>query len=131
MNDTQASPRNANRVLVVDDDPDILDTVDLYFSERGFDVVTARSGTEGLNQVHVAPPDLIILDLMMPGMSGTEFMVRLRELGIHIPIIIITADTEAPRRMKGRTGDGLFLKPFKLSELAAATERVLERAPGH
>lgn len=114
---------------MVDDDPDILETVDLYLSERGLAVVTARNGSEALHQVHVSPPDIILLDLMMPGMSGAEFMVRLRELGIQIPIIIITADTEAPRRLPGRLGDGLFLKPFKLSELATAIERVLARAP--
>ena len=115
--------RPSTRVLVVDDDPDILNTLKLYLSEYGYTVIVARSGAEAMRLVNVEPPDIMLLDLMMPGMSGTELMVRLREMGMHVPIIIISADVDAPKRVRGHAMQGVLIKPFNLGEMRALIDR--------
>jgi DNA-binding response OmpR family regulator len=69
----------------------------------------------------------MLLDLMMPGMSGTELMLHLREIGMHIPTIVISADTEAPRRMRGQRTEGILIKPFSLASLLPIIERQVDR----
>jgi DNA-binding response OmpR family regulator len=86
-------------------------------------VFVARSGAEAMRLVNVEPPDIMLVDLMMPGMSGTELMVRLREMGMHVPIIIISADVDAPKRVRGHAMQGVLIKPFNYAELRAMIDR--------
>lgn len=111
--------------MVIDDDPDILVSISMYLRDFGYKVTTAKSGNEALRLLMLDTPDIILLDLMMPGMSGTELMVRLRDMGVHVPIIIITADTDAPRRVKGHHQQGLLIKPFRMAEMKDAVEGLL------
>ncbi len=123
------SVRRSTRVLVVDDDPDILNTLKLYLSEFGYTVIGARSGAEAMRLVNVEPPDIMLVDLMMPGMSGTELMVRLREMGLHVPIIIISADVDAPRRVRGHAMQGVLIKPFNFEEMRSLIDRYVSGKP--
>ena len=84
------------RVLVVDDDPGILKLVERALGSRGYQVLTADSGTEGLNQIHSQKPDIVILDKVMPDIEGFEIARRLRrdpDLA-HIPIVILTGASQ-------------------------------------
>lgn len=113
--------------MVVDDDVDILRSVGLYLTESGYEVVTCKSAGEALRAIRTFTPDVILLDLIMPGMSGTELMVRLRETGIQVPIIIITADAEAPRKLRGHRQQGLLVKPFNFAEMRESIDRLAAR----
>lgn len=121
----ESSERNpAPRVLIVDDDLDILEMVRVYLNDHGYLVSTAPSASDALRQISLDPPDVLVLDLMMPGMSGTELMLRLRDMGLHLPTIIISGDAEAPRRLRGHSTAGLLTKPFALSELLNRIRRM-------
>lgn len=115
--------------MIVDDDVDILQSVGRYLTEVGYEVLTAKSAAEALRAIRTFIPDVLLLDLIMPGMSGTELMVRLRETGIQVPIIIITADTEAPRKLRGHRQQGLLVKPFNFAEMREAIDQLAARPP--
>lgn len=112
---------------MVDDDTEILTAVSLYLSQFGYGVVTAKSGGEALRQAQLDPPDVMLVDLIMPGMSGAELMVRLRETGVHVPIIVITADTDAARKLRAGSRQAILVKPFNFADMREA----IERAAGH
>lgn len=111
------------RVMVVDDDTDILTSVSLYLSQFGYDVVTAKSGGEALRLAQLDTPDVMLVDLIMPGMSGAELMVRLRETGVHVPVIVITADTDAARKLRAGSRQAILVKPFNFADMREAVER--------
>ncbi len=127
MSSTHAEGLRAARILVVDDDVDILTVISLFLREQGADVATADNAQDALHRIQVSPPEVLVLDLMMPGMSGAELMVRLREMGLHVPTIVITADTEAPRKLRRDGQEGMLLKPFAMAELAEAIIRLRAR----
>src|SRR6185295_14972388 len=87
-------------VLAIDDEPGILSVIKMELSERGFRVVTANSGKEGLDLAEKHRPDLILLDLMMPDMSGTEVLRDLRERSA-VPVIILTARRGDADKVRG------------------------------
>ena len=113
-------------VLVVDDDPDILEAVCEILSMEGYRVAEARHGAEGLERVAAERPALILLDLMMPVMDGVAFVeaLRARHPGAAIPVVVISADGN-PQRAEGLGARAFLAKPFDievlLSEVAAAT----------
>ncbi len=118
-------------VLVVDDDRPITDLLRRTLAHAGFTVSIAASGSEGLQAVVDRPPDLIILDVMMPGMDGFEVCRRLREGGTTVPILMLTARDAVPDRVAGLRGgaDDYLAKPFALDELLARVEVLLRRGP--
>lgn len=122
------TPR-ATRVLVVDDDVDFLQAVKMYLSELGFSVDTAKNGAEALRRINIGAPDVLLLDLVMPGMSGTELMVRLREMGLQLPTIVVSGDAEAPRRLRGQAAQGILIKPFSFTDLLPLIRRFAPAAP--
>jgi DNA-binding response OmpR family regulator len=114
------------RILVVDDDPRLLHIVAMYLGIEGFDVATASNGEEGLREVDAHRPDLIILDIMMPGMDGIEACRRIRsnpETG-DIPILMFSAlsgDDDVERaRLAG--ANHLITKPFNLVGLGSVVK---------
>jgi DNA-binding response OmpR family regulator len=114
------------RILVVDDDPRLLHIVAMYLGIEGFDVATASNGEEGLREVDARRPDLIILDIMMPGMDGVEACRRIRsnpETG-DIPILMFSAlsgDDDVERaRLAG--ANHLITKPFNLVGLGSVVK---------
>lgn len=117
------------RILVVDDDPRLRHIVDLFLSLEGFDVAQAESGEDCLNQIAVAIPDLVILDIMMPGMDGIEACKRIRSnpKTARIPVLMFSAlsgDVDVENaRLAG--ANHLITKPFNLVGLGAVVRSFL------
>jgi two-component system OmpR family response regulator len=116
-------------VLVVDDEEYIRDLVRTALSFSGFEVAVAADGVTALNEVQRLQPDLIILDINMPGFDGFEVVRRLRDAGDSTPVIFLTARDSAEDKLSGFTkgGDDYVTKPFSLEELVARVEAVLRR----
>lgn len=114
--------------MLVDDDKTLLRFVGEHLEEEGYEVVTADRGPKALRAFFDARPDLVLLDVMMPGMDGWEVCARLRELA-DTPIIMLTAKTEEPDKLRGfRLGvDDYITKPFSLAELGARARAILAR----
>jgi len=119
------------KILIVDDEEDILDLVDLSLTADGFDVITARSGPEALEKVREEMPDLILLDISMPDMDGYEVMRRLKgdRRTSSIPIIMLTAASDKRDKVRSFSAgaDDYVVKPFDADELTARIEAVLSR----
>ncbi|MGH2583620.1 MAG: response regulator [Dehalococcoidia bacterium] len=106
------------RVLVIDDDPDILSTVEQILAIEGYDVIAARNGAEALRALDSSNPDVILLDLMMPVMDGWEFRRRLLlHPAAETPVIVISADRDIARKARSIDADGYVAKPFSLDDL--------------
>jgi two-component system KDP operon response regulator KdpE len=122
---------NEKRLLIVDDDQRLLEALVLYFDKQGYRVYTAREGADGLRQLYKVHPDLVILDIMLPRMSGWEVCERIRQM-TNVPIIMLTARGQESDRVKGLEmgADDYVAKPFSLRELAARVEAVLRRSQG-
>jgi DNA-binding response OmpR family regulator len=120
----------AKTVLVVDDDAKTVELVKLYLNRDGYRVITANDGVTALNMARESHPDLIILDLMLPGMSGLDVCRRVREES-DIPIVMLTARTTEEDRVTGLDlgADDYVIKPFSPRELAARARAVLRRLP--
>jgi len=122
----------SERILVVDDDPDILQFVRLNLELDGFEVDLAGGGREALERAAEAPPDLMLLDVMMPEIDGLSVLRRLRsDPGTSsIPVIVLTARSLAEDRVKGLDlgADDYITKPFDLEELIARVRTVLRRS---
>jgi DNA-binding response OmpR family regulator len=118
-----------NKVLIVDDDVTLARFLSEFFVEDGFQTVTALNGAEALRQAYKEHPDIVILDVMMPGMDGWEVCARLREMS-RIPIILLTGKTTEADKLRGfRLGiDDYVTKPFSFAELAARVRAVLARS---
>jgi two-component system alkaline phosphatase synthesis response regulator PhoP len=121
----------AKRVLVVDDDAKTVELVKLYLNRDGYRVLTAYDGVEALRLAREGHPDLIVLDLMLPGMDGLEVCQTLRAES-DVPIIMLTAKTTDQDKLKGLDlgADDYVTKPFSPRELAARVRAVLRRLPG-
>ncbi|MCO5986782.1 response regulator transcription factor [Actinoallomurus spadix] len=119
------------RVLVVDDDPTVADVVSRYLLRDGHEVVCVADGHAALRAAEERPPDLVVLDLMLPGIDGLEVCRRLRERW-PVPIVMLTALGEETDRLIGlETGaDDYVTKPFSPRELALRVKSVLRRARG-
>jgi len=118
-----------SKVLLVDDDRTLLHFVGEFLEREGFAVVTAGSGADALRLLYQERPDLVALDVMMPGMDGWEVCARMRELS-DTPVILITAKTSESDKLRGfRLGvDDYITKPFSLAELVARIRAILARA---
>ena len=119
------------RVLVVDDDVKTVELVKLYLNRDGYRVLTSHDGLEAVRLAHEAHPDLIVLDLMLPGMDGLEICRTIREES-DVPIIMLTARTADEDKLAGLGlgADDYVTKPFSPRELAARVRAVLRRLPG-
>jgi DNA-binding response OmpR family regulator len=119
------------RVLVVDDDPTVSDVVRRYLEREGLDVEVLADGAVALERALAVPPDLVVLDLMLPGLSGLEVCRRLRER-LPVPIVMLTALGEESDRVLGLEygADDYVTKPFSPRELTLRVLSVLRRAAG-
>jgi pilus assembly protein CpaE len=120
------------RVLVIDDDPGILNLVNTALNKRGYDVFTAANGTEGLNRIQDTKPDIVILDKVMPDIDGFEVARRLRREPdfAHVPIVILTGASQLGDKLDAFNAgaDDYLTKPFEVDELAARLAALLRRA---
>ena len=120
------------RLLVVDDEPNILELLSASLRFAGFDVVTATNGADALAQAGATAPDLVVLDVMMPGMNGFDVAHELRRGGNRVPVVFLTAKDSTEDRVEGLTigGDDYVTKPFSLEEVVARIRAVLRRTSG-
>ncbi|WNG42301.1 response regulator [Archangium minus] len=117
-------------VLVVDDDPDILEALSEILEAEGFEIRRARNGKEALERLEPDPPQLILLDLMMPVMDGWEFAQRMRQKSsvARIPIIVLSADRNVGSKATDIGAVGHLAKPFELNDLLDMVRRSLGQA---
>ncbi len=119
------------KILIVDDDPDIRDVLTIILESRGYQVVTAQNGIEGLANLKAEKPDLMILDLLMPKMDGFGVMKELREASWaefkNMPIMILTSVGEEPARRRYQLETAVELGMDDYVEKPIAPEALLER----
>ena len=120
------------RILIVEDDPDIAELVGRYLDKAGFITDRVASGREALTAIAARPPDLLVLDLMLPHVDGLEVcrVLRANETTAAIPIIMLTARAEESERIVGLElgADDYLAKPFRPNELVARVRALLRRA---
>lgn len=116
------------KILAIDDDKTLLRFLGEYLEGEGFEILTTDRGGKALKLFYSERPDLVVLDVMMPGMDGWEVCARIRELA-DTPVIMLTAKASEPDKLRGfRLGvDDFVTKPFSLAELGARIKAVLSR----
>ncbi len=119
------------KILIVDDDPHINELIQLYFEADGFETVTSLDGNEAIRVYKKEKPDLIILDLMLPGQSGFDVLRELRKFS-DVPVIMLTARGETLDQVVGLElgADDYVTKPFEPKELIARVNAILRRVKG-
>jgi len=120
------------RLLVVDDEPDIVELLSASLRFAGYDVSSAANGKEALELAKSFRPDLVLLDVMMPGMDGFSVLTRLRGEGHRVPVLFLTARDATEDKVRGLTtgADDYVTKPFSLSEVLARIGAILRRSNG-
>jgi two-component system, OmpR family, response regulator len=120
---------DGTRILVVDDEASITELVSMALRYESFTVKTAHSGREALDAVAAFDPDLVVLDIMMPGIDGFEVARRLRNGDSALPILFLTARDATEDKVRGLTlgGDDYVTKPFSVEELVARIRAILRR----
>ncbi|HEV3226434.1 MAG TPA: response regulator transcription factor [Acidimicrobiales bacterium] len=120
------------QVLVVDDEASIVDAVATALRYEGFDVREAVTGRAALSAAQEDPPDLVVLDVMLPDLDGIEVTRRLRADGIRVPVLFLTARDSVEDKVAGLTvgGDDYVTKPFSLAEIVARAHAILRRTQG-
>ena len=126
------TPAPEARLLVVDDEPSILELLSVTLRFAGFEVATATNGADALNKARDFAPDLLVLDVMMPGLDGFSVASTLRGRGDQVPVVFLTAKDATEDRVQGLTlgGDDYVTKPFSLEEVVARIRSVLRRTSG-
>ena len=121
------------RILVVEDEEKVASFIRKGLEEEHYAVDLALEGTEGLHMAETNPYDLIVLDLMLPGLDGFQFVRRLREEGIDTPILILTARDSVESKVRGLDlgADDYLTKPFAFAELLARVRALLRRGKPH
>jgi two-component system, OmpR family, response regulator len=117
------------KLLVVDDEPDIVELLSASLKYHGYEVATAASGRQAMEEARRFRPDMILLDVMMPELDGFDVLRRLRGEGTRTPVLFLTARDATEDKIKGLTlgGDDYVTKPFSLSEILARIQAVLRR----
>jgi len=125
------APPVAARVLIIEDDPTVAEVVGRYLAREGYDVVIESDGATGLERALADPPELVVLDLMLPSLGGLEVCKRIRAAA-PVPVIMLTALGEETDRIVGLElgADDYVAKPFSPRELTARVKAVLRRANG-
>lgn len=117
------------KVLIIDDEENVCELVSLYFTKAGYDVICAADGGEGLDRLRDQRPDIVILDLMLPGMDGIDVCKEIRKTS-NVPLVMLTARVDEVDRVLGLEigADDYVTKPFSPRELLARIKAVLRRA---
>lgn len=122
--------KNPNRgILIVEDDPDISHLIEIHLNDIAFNADIVHNGVDGLNRASNNDYQLIILDLMLPGMDGLELCRRLRSMAINTPVLMLTAKSSEFDRVLGLElgADDYLTKPFSIKELQARVKAILRR----
>jgi two-component system OmpR family response regulator len=120
---------NGKRILVVDDEPSIVDAVSTALRYEGYEVTEASTGRDALEAVAVADPDLVVLDWMLPDIEGIEVGRRLRARGFRTAVLFLTAKDAVEDKVEALRagGDDYVTKPFSLAEIVARAQAILRR----
>ena len=115
------------RILLVDDDTSLLETLNDFLSYEGYDVVTATSGEQALQKLRITPPDIIILDMSMPGMGGVGFLDRITSAdgSTQFPVLVLTARAAMASYFADKQIDGFISKPCEQSDLLTEVSRII------
>jgi len=121
---------NNKRILCIEDEPEMIDLIRLILGRRGFEVIGAAGGKEGLEKVRQDPPDLVLLDLMMPDMDGWEVYQQMKadEKTKNIPVIVVTAKAQSIDKVLGlhiAKVDDYISKPFSPQDLMNSVDKVI------
>ena len=132
MPEQEAAGRKAGKILIVEDEPDMVLGLKDNFEFEGYEVVTAADGMAGLERARTQKPDLVILDIMLPKLSGLEVCKTLRGEGSLTPIIMLTARGQEIDKVVGLElgADDYVTKPFSIRELLARVRAILRRTEG-
>ncbi|MFD5271584.1 response regulator transcription factor [Streptomyces sp. NPDC058335] len=127
---TVDTPGTTDRVLVIDDDPGIRRLLISALGFAGFEVDVAGELTEALEQIDRQPPDVIVLDVMLPSADGFEILQLLRSRAVDVPVLFLTARDAVEDRVRGLRlgGDDYVTKPFSVVEVGARLQALLRRA---
>ncbi|HEX8221258.1 MAG TPA: response regulator [Chloroflexia bacterium] len=109
--------RHRGPILVIDDEPEILQTVATILEFEGYEVERAANGREGLDCIERTHPSLVLLDMRMPVLNGWDFARILKEKGVHLPIVVMTAAQDARRWAQEVGASGYIAKPFDVDDL--------------
>jgi two-component system OmpR family response regulator len=117
------------KVLVVDDEPNIRDLLSASLRFAGHQVATAANGTDAINMITETKPDIVLLDVMLPDISGFGVTKKIRAMGIEVPILFLTARDDTEDKITGLTvgGDDYVTKPFSLDEIMARISAIIRR----
>jgi len=124
--------KSIKKILCIEDEPEMIDLIRLILSRRGFEIIGANGGKEGLEIIHKEHPDLVLLDLMMPEMDGWEVYQQMKadEITNGIPVIVVTAKAQSIDKVLGlhiAKVDDYITKPFSPQELLTSVDNVLGR----
>jgi two-component system, OmpR family, response regulator len=119
------------RLLAVDDEPNIAELMRIWFAPLGWEVTTATSGPEGVARAAETRPDVVVLDVMLPGYGGFEVLRRLRHLDPHVVVVLSTARDSAEDRAAGLAAgaDAYLVKPYSLVDLEQQLRELLAHRP--
>ena len=119
-------------VLLADDEPNILLLLEIELQAEGFDVCSFAEGFSALKRIRESPPDLALLDWSMPGISGLDICRRMRETGLFLPVIMVTARDQIDDRVSALDAgaDDFISKPFNVRELIARVKALMRRSKG-
>ncbi|MDD4889757.1 MAG: response regulator transcription factor [Phycisphaerae bacterium] len=123
---------SGKKILLVDDDPDIVTSITVALSDSGADIHTCRDGTRAVEEFATFAPDLVILDMMLPGRSGFLVLEKIKQRGAKTPRIIMITGNPGSRHKEyaGTLGVDVYLnKPFRMEKLTTAVEQLLTAAP--
>jgi DNA-binding response OmpR family regulator len=129
VKDVSSPAVGSDGILVIEDDRALREGVAMNLRAQGYEVITAVDGDEGMDLAFSSRPDLIILDIMLPGWSGLDILSELRKRGSATPVLILSARSKTPDKVEGlkRGADDYLAKPFDLAELLARVEAMLRR----
>jgi len=115
------------KILLVDDDTSLLETLNDFLSYEGYEVVTATSGEQALQKLHITPPDIVILDMSMPGMGGVGFLDRITNAdgSTQYPVLVLTARAAMASYFADKQIDGFIAKPCDPADLLTEVSRII------